>query len=147
VAAETGHLVMSTLHAGTASLAIPRMLDVFPSTEQNQIRMAIAGNVHAIICQRLVPDVDGGMVPAVEILINSPTVRKLLQKNQLEALSSAIEKGQDDGMQTFNQAIYDLIQNGLITVEEGMRHATNPEALRMNLHGIFLDEGRGILAT
>jgi twitching motility protein PilT len=147
LAAETGHMVMSTLHAGTASLAVPRMLDVFPAHEQNQIRMGIAGNLHAIVCQRLIPDLQGKVVPAVEIMVNTPTVRKLLEKNQIEVLSAAIEKGRDDGMQTFNQSIYDLITNGVVGAEEGLRYATNPEALRMNLQGIFLDEGRGILAT
>lgn len=147
LAAETGHLVMSTLHAGTAGLAIPRMLDVFPSEEQNQIRLGLAGNLHAIICQRLVPDREDSVIPAVEILINTPTVRKLLEKNQIEVLPAAIETGREDGMQTFNQAIYDLIQDDVITEEEGMRFATNPESLRMNLQGIFLDEGRRILST
>lgn len=147
LAAETGHLVLSTLHAGTGALSVPRMLDVFPEAEQDQIRMALAGNLHTVICQRLVPDVKGGVIPAVEIMVNTSTVRKLLEKNQLEVLSAAIETGGDDGMQSFNQSIYHHIKNGLITEKEGMRYATNPEALRMNLQGIFLDEGKRILAT
>jgi Tfp pilus assembly pilus retraction ATPase PilT len=147
LAAETGHLVLSTLHAGSAALAVPRMLDVFPAGEQNQIRMAIAANLHAVVCQRLIPDIHGKVVPGVEILINTPTVRKLLEKGQLEVLSAAIETGREDGMQSFNQAIYDLIQSETITADEGMRYATNPESLKMNLQGIFLDEGRRILAS
>ncbi len=147
LAAETGHLVLSTLHAGTADLAVPRILDVFPSSEHDQIRMALAANLHAVVCQRLVPDVQGKVIPSVEIMINTPTVRKLLEKNQLELLGAAIETGTDDGMQTFNQSLYHHIKNGLITEEEGLRHATNPEALKMNLQGIFLDEGRRILAA
>jgi twitching motility protein PilT len=147
LAAETGHLVLSTLHAGTADLAVPRILDVFPSAEHDQIRMAISANLYAVICQRLIPDTQGKVVPAVEIMINTPTVRKLLEKNKLEILAAAIETGVEDGMQTFNQSLYHHIKNGLITEEEGMRYATNPEALRMNLQGIFLDEGRRILST
>jgi len=147
LAAETGHLVLSTLHAGTASLAIPRMLDVFPADEQDQIRMGIAGNLHAIVCERLIPDTRGGAVPAVEIMINTSTVRKLLEKNKLDTLSAAIETGKEDGMQSFNQSVYDLIKRGLITEKDGMTYATNPESLRMNLQGIFLDEGKRILAT
>jgi pilus retraction protein PilT len=147
LAAETGHLVMSTLHSGSADLAVPRMLDVFPAEEQNHIRLGLANNLHAAICQRLVPDVRGGVIPAVEIMINTPTVRKLIEKNQLGVLSAAIETGREDGMQTFNQSIYDHIKNGLISEEEGMLAATNPQALRMNLQGIFLDEGRRILST
>ncbi len=146
LAAETGHLVLSTLHAGNGALAVPRILDVFPADEQDQIRMALAGNLHAVVCQRLLQDVDGKAVPAVEILINTPTTRKLLERNQLEVLSAAIETGEEDGMQTFNQSIYKLIKKGVVTESEGMRFATNPESLRMNLQGIFLDEGRRILA-
>jgi len=147
LAAETGHMVLSTLHAGTSSLAVPRMLDVFPPDEQDQIRMGIAGNLYAIICQRLIPDTTGGAVPAVEIMINTSTVRKLLEKNKLDMLGAAIETGKEDGMQSFNQSVYDLIKRGLITETNGMMYATNPEQLRMNLQGIFLDEGKRILAT
>lgn len=147
LAAETGHLVLSTIHAGTSDLAVPRMLDVFPAEEQDQIRLGLAGNLHAIVCQRLVPDTQGSVVPACEIMINTSTVRKLLEKDQLDVLGAAIETGREDGMQTFNQAIYKLITEGLITEKEGMRYATNPESLRMNLQGIFLDEGNRILGS
>lgn len=145
LASETGHMVLSTLHAGTADMAVPRMLDVFPAHEQDQIRMALAANLHAVVCQRLMEDVDGQAIPAVEIMINTPTVRKLLEKEQMELMGAAIETGADDGMQTFNQSVYEHIKSGIISETEGMRHATNPEALRMNLQGIFLDEGRRIL--
>jgi len=145
LAAETGHLVLSTLHAGTADLAVPRIMDVFPAEEHDSIRMALAANLHAVVCQRLIPAVNGGMVPAVEILINTSTVRKLLEKNQIETLSAAVETGKEDGMQSFNRSIYELITGGLITESDGMRYATNPESLRMNLQGIFLSEENRIL--
>jgi twitching motility protein PilT len=147
LAAETGHLVLSTLHAGTADLAVSRILDVFPAEEHDQVRMAIAANLKAVVCQRLIPDVAGVAVPAVEIMINTSTVRKLIEENKLEVLGAAIETGKEDGMQNFNQSVYQLIKEGTITEEEGMRFATTPEALRMNLKGIFLDEGNRILAT
>jgi twitching motility protein PilT len=147
LAAETGHLVLSTLHAGTADLAVSRILDVFPASEHDQIRMAIAANLKAVVCQRLVPDVAGVAVPAVEVMVNTSTVRKLIEENKLDVLSAAVETGKEDGMQNFNQSVYQLIKEGTITEEEGMRFATTPEALRMNLKGIFLDEGRRILAT
>ena len=121
------------------------MLDVFPSHERDKIRMSIAENLRAVVCQRLVRSVSGGMVPAVEILLNTPTVHKLLVRNQLEVLGAAIEKGREDGMQSFNQSVYDLIKKGLISETEGLSAATNPEALKMNLKGIFLDEGKSIL--
>jgi twitching motility protein PilT len=147
LAAETGHLVFSTLHASSSSLAVPRILDMFPSEEQTQIRMALAGTLHAVVCQRLMVDTAGRFLPCVEIMINTPTVRKLLEKNQLEVLSAAIETGGEDGMQSFNQSIYHLIKAGTVAEAEGMRFATNPEALKMNLRGIFLDEGRRILSS
>ncbi len=145
LAAETGHLVLSTLHAGTADLAVPRMIDVFPSHERDNVRMAIAANLHAVVCQRLVPDVDGGVIPAVEIMINTSTVRKLLERGQLDVLSAAIATGKEDGMQTFNQSVYEHIRNGIISEAEGMAAATNADSLKMNLQGIFLDEGSRIL--
>ena len=83
--------------------------------------MSLAANLHAVICQRLIPAVHGGVVPAVEIMINTPTVRKLIEKNQLEKLGAAIETGTEDGMQTFNQAIYQLIKSG--DDHRGGRHA------------------------
>jgi len=145
LAAETGHLVMSTLHAGTADQAIPRIIDVFPSYEQDNVRLALAANLHAVVCQRLIPDVDGKLIPAVEILINTPTVRKLLQKGRLNLLSTAIQTGRADGMQSFNHSVYEHIINGRITEAQGLKTATNPEALRMNLQGIFLDEDSKII--
>jgi twitching motility protein PilT len=146
-AAETGHLVLTTLHSANASVAVQRLLEFFPANEWDQIRLNLASNLQAVICQRLLKGAQGGVIPAVEILINTPTVRKLLEKNKLDVLPAAIETGADDGMQTFNQSIYNLIKNGMITQEEGMMYATNPQALRMNLQGIFLDEGRRILST
>lgn len=146
-AAETGHLVMTTLHSSNASIAIQRLLEFFPASEWDQIRLNLASNLQAIICQRLLKGAQGGVIPAVEIMLNTPTVRKLLEKNKLDILPAAIETGVEDGMQTFNQSIYDLIKDGMITQEEGMTYATNPQSLRMNLQGIFLDESRRILAT
>jgi len=146
-AAETGHLVLTTLHSGTAAMAVHRLLEFFPSEEWEQIRLNLAGNLHAVLCQRLVRATQAGVVPAVEIMVNTPTVRKLLETDRLEVLPAAIETGTDDGMQTFNQALYHLIKSGMITQEEGMLYASNPGALRMNLQGIFLDEARRILST
>ncbi|MFH0953927.1 MAG: PilT/PilU family type 4a pilus ATPase [Verrucomicrobiota bacterium] len=146
-AAETGHLVLTTLHTDNASQAITRILNFFPFNERDQIRMSLASNLKSIVCQRLIPAVHGGVVPAVEIMISTPTVRKLIEKNVLEKLSAAVETGTEDGMQTFNQAIYEMIRSGMITEEEGLPRASNPETLKMNLKGIFLDEARRILST
>ncbi len=146
-ASETGHLVMSTLHSSTASQTIHRILDFFPAEEQTAVRMSLASNLHAILCQRLMPGRDGGVVPTVEIMINTPAVRKLLQKDQLEVLGKAVETGEADGMQSFNKSIYDLIKAGKVTESAGMDSATNPEQLKMMLQGIFLSEGSSILGS
>ena len=145
-AADTGHLVLTTLHSTNASQAINRILDFYKHEEQGPIREALALNLRAIIAQRLLPKAfGGGVVPAVEIMTNSPMVKKLLERNKLDKLAMAIETGKDDGMQSFNQAILQLINNGDITEEEGLEAATNPEALKMNLQGIFLGTDNQIL--
>ena len=146
-AAETGHLIFSTLHSGTAAAAVPRLLDMFPVEEQVQVRMALASNLSAIVCQRLVPTIGGGVIPAAEVMFNTPTVKKLIMKNQLNLLGAAIETGGEHGMQNFNQALFQLIKGGVVSEADGMRFATNPESLQMNLRGIFLDEGRKILSS
>ncbi len=146
LAAQTGHLVLSSLHATTSSMAIPRILDMFPPSEREQIRHALALNMEAIVTQRMLRDIENRFIPAVEIMKNTPTVRKLIETNRLDVLSAAIETGSEEGMQTFNQSIYDMIKNGTVTEEQGMQFAGNPESLAMNLKGIFLDEGNRILA-
>ena len=147
LAAETGHLVFTTLHASSAALAVPRLLDECPKSERDQSRQALAANLQAIICQRLIPDVDGVVIPAVEILFNTPTVKKLLSSDRLDVLPAAIETGGEDGMQTFDQAIYKLIKEGRVTEQDGMEYASNADQLRMNLQGIFLDDSRRILSS
>lgn len=146
-AADTGHLVLSTLHTTTAYSAIGRILDFFPANERDQMRRQIAVNLNAVVCQRLVPALAGGVVPAVEIMINTPMVRKLIEENRLDKLSAAVETGTEDGMQTFNQSLYKLAKAKMITEDEALTKATNPDALRMNFRGIFLDESRRILAN
>ena len=146
-AADTGHLVLTTLHTTTAYHAIGRVLDFFPAHERDQIRRQLAATLHAVICQRLVPATAGGVVPAVEIMINTPTVRKLIEDNRLDKLHAAIETGTEDGMQTFNQSLFKLVKAKMVTEENALAKATNAEALKMNFRGIFLDESRRILAS
>ena len=146
-AADTGHLVMTTLHTTTAYSAIGRVLDFFPAHERDQIRRQLSANLQAVICQRLVPASAGGVVPAVEIMINTPMVRKLIEENRLDKLFAAIETGSEDGMQTFNQSLYKLVKAKMITEENALARATSPEALKMNFRGIFLDESRRNLSS
>ena len=144
-AADTGHLVLSTLHTTNASQSITRILDFFKADEREQVRRQLAGTLKAVICQRMVPAVDGTVVPAQEIMVNSGTVKKLIEDNRLEKLAAAIETGVDDGMQDFNQALLKLVQAGKVTKEEALQRATNAQALEMNFQGIFLSQGRRIL--
>lgn len=144
-AAETGHLVLSTLHTTNAAIAVGRILDFFNPEERDQVRRQLAATLQAVICQRMVTGVQGGVLPAIEIMINTPTVRKLIEDNRLEKLAAAIEVGRDDGMQNFNQALFDLVKAGKVTEKEALAKASNPETLRMNFQGIFLDEARRIL--
>jgi twitching motility protein PilT len=145
-AADTGHLVLSTLHTTNASQSVSRILDFFKADEREQIRRQLAGTLQAVICQRMVSTVASGMTPALEIMINTPTVKKLMEENRLDKLAAAIETGIDDGMINFNQALFNLVKQGKVSEQEALSKATNPQALEMNFKGIFLDEGRRILS-
>jgi twitching motility protein PilT len=143
-AAETGHLVFSTLHTTNAMLTFDRILDMFPSTQQDQIRSQLALQIRACISQRLIVSHDGeGRVPAVEILINNPGIAGLIRDNSIKQLPNAIAGGAEVGMQTFNMSLANLIKRNLIREEEAMWNSDNPEELKMNLQGIFLSQGRG----
>jgi twitching motility protein PilT len=144
-AADTGHLVLSTLHTTTAAQSVTRILDFFKADEREQIRRQLAGTLQAVICQRMVTTVTGAVTPALEIMINTGTVKKLIEENRLDKLPAAIETGVDDGMQNFNQALFQLVKDRKVTEKEAMAKATNAQALEMNFKGIFLDEGRRIL--
>src|SRR5688572_16100788 len=144
-AADTGHLVLSTLHTTNASQSVSRILDFFDANEREQIRRQLAGTLQAVVCQRMVPTIVGAMTPAVEIMINTPTVKKMIEENRLDKLAAAIETGGDDGMINFNQALFNLVKQGKVTEKEALAKASNPQALEMNFKGIFLDEGRRIL--
>jgi len=144
-AADTGHLVMSTLHTIDAPQSISRVLDFFPSEERESVRKQMIGTLKAIIVQRMTVRKDGGVIPAIEIMINTPTVSKLINENRLEKLHAAIETGTDDGMQNFNQSLFQLVKDEIITKEEALEKATNAQALEMNFKGIFLSEGSRIL--
>jgi pilus retraction protein PilT len=145
-AADTGHLVLSTLHTTNAAQSISRILDFFKADEREQIRRQLVGTMGAVICQRMVTTVAGRMTPALEIMINTPTVKKLMEENRLDKLPAAIETGLDDGMISFNQSLFNLVKSGQVTEKEALAKASNPQALEMNFKGIFLDEGRRILS-
>jgi twitching motility protein PilT len=144
-AADTGHLVLSTVHTTNAAQSVGRILDFFKPDERDQIRRQLAGTLQAVICQRMVPTVAGSMTPAQEILINSGTVRKLIEENRLEKLGAAIETGGEEGMLNFNQHLFTLVKEGKVSQADALAKATNAQALEMNFQGIFLTEGKRIL--
>lgn len=138
-AAETGHLVLSTLHTMDAAETINRIISVFPTHQQNQIRIQLASVLRAVISQRLVQRADGkGRAPAVEILITTQTVRScILEPEKTSSLRDVIAQGKTlYGMQTFDQSLFDLLQNGLITYDEAKRHASNPADFALKVKGI-----------
>ncbi|HMP82213.1 MAG TPA: PilT/PilU family type 4a pilus ATPase [Verrucomicrobiota bacterium] len=144
-AADTGHLVMSTLHTTNAAQSVTRILDFFQAEDREQIRRQLAGTLRSVICQRMVPTINKSMTPALEILINTPIVKKLIEENRLDKLPAAIETGTEDGMISFNQSLFNLVKEKKVTEKDALAKASNPQALEMNFRGIFLDEGRRIL--
>jgi twitching motility protein PilT len=145
-AADTGHLVLSTIHTTNSAQAVGRILDFFKPDERDQVRRQLASTLQAVVCQRMVATLSGGMTPAQEIMINSGTVRKLIEENRTEKLPAAIETGGEEGMLNFNQSLFQLVKDGKVSQKEALAKATNPQALEMNFQGIFLTEGKRILS-
>ncbi len=143
-AAETGHLVFSTLHTTNVMQTIDRIIDLYPSNEQDQIRAQLSINLRAIMCMRLMARADGtGRVPACEIMFMTPGARKLIKDNRVNQLPTAIQQSREDGSQSFNDSLYQLIKNRFITVDDGMLASDNPEELNMMIQGIRLSQSRG----
>jgi len=145
-AADTGHLVLSTLHTTNAAQSIIRILDFFKADEREQVRRQLAATLRGVICQRMITTVQNTMTPALEILINSPLVRKMIEDNRLDKLAAVIETSADDGMITFNQSLFNLVKSGKVSEKEALAKASNPQALEMNFKGIFLNEGGRIVS-
>ncbi|MFZ3071933.1 MAG: type IV pilus twitching motility protein PilT [Thermodesulfobacteriota bacterium] len=138
-AAETGHLVLSTLHTIDAMETINRIVSVFPPYQQKQIRIQLAGVMKGIICQRLLPTKDGkGRVPAIEVLISTSRVRECIEdKEKTKEIPDAITKGYTTyGMQTFDQSLLYLLHKDLISYDEALRQATNPDDFVLKVKGI-----------
>jgi twitching motility protein PilT len=138
MAADTGHLVLSTLHTTDAVQTIQRILSFFPPHQHDEVRRAVSTSLRAVICQRLVPRIGAGRALAVEVLINTATVQDiLLNPDKLHHLRQAMQDGVTQyGMQTFDQSVMMLFKNELITEEEALRHCTNPSEFQLHLKGI-----------
>lgn len=132
-AAETGHLVLSTLHTNNASQTIDRIIDSFPSDQQDQIRMQLAASLSGILSQRLVPRVSGGQLPAFELLIANNAVANLIREKRTHELNTVIETGSDQGMIDMNRCLVELVRKGEISVETAYQHSLNPKVLERML--------------
>jgi twitching motility protein PilT len=138
-AAETGHLVLSTLHTLDATETVNRIIAVFPPHQQKQIRLQLAGVLKAVISMRLIPRADGhGRVPAVEVMIATPFIRDcIINKDKTKLIHEAIAAGVSQyGMQTFDQSIFNLYKKDLITYDEALRRASNPDEFKLKIQGI-----------
>ena len=138
-AAETGHLVMSTLHTLDATETINRIISVFPPYQQKQVRIQLSSILKAVISQRLVPRADGkGRVPALEVLVSTARVRECIaDKDRTKEIHDAIAKGYTTyGMQTFDQSLMQHVRNELITYDEALKHVSNPDDFALRFRGI-----------
>lgn len=128
-AAETGHLVLSTLHTNTATQTIDRIIDSFPGDQQDQIRSQLANSLTGILSQRLIPGVSGGLVPAFELLINTKAVANLIREGRTHEIDMLVETGSEHGMIDMSHSLVELVQKGVISVENAQRYAFNQKTL------------------
>ena len=128
-AAETGHLVLSTLHTNNAAQTIDRIIDSFPGDQQDQIRSQLAESLIGIFSQRLIPRITGGLVPAYELLINNNAVANLIREKRTHEIDVVIETGSEQGMVDMNRSLLDLVRAGEITMESAYLYSINPKAL------------------
>ena len=145
MAADTGHLVMSTLHTTDVVQTLQRIISFYPPHQHNEVRMSIAANLRAVISQRLIPRSDGaGRVPAVEIMMSTPTIREfILDPAKVTLIHAAVAEGVTQyGMQTFDQSVLTLLREGIITEEEAIRNCNNPNELALKLKGISATSDR-----
>jgi len=136
-AADTGHLVFSTLQTIDAKETINRIIATFPTEEQNRVRISLAGVIQGIVSQRLVPTVDGKRRAAMEILVRTPTIEKLIMENRDYEIKDAIEKGREHyKSQSFDQHLLDLYQEGVISKDQALESSTTPADLKLKMGGL-----------
>jgi twitching motility protein PilT len=135
-AAQTGHLVFGTLHTIDAIQTIARIIDLYPPHQQDLIRVQLAESLKAVVSQRLLPCTKGGRVPAIEIMIVTAHIRKLIEENKSQEIMQAVGKGQFYGMQTFNQSLVKLFKDGLVKEEDVLAAASSPDDVKLAMRGI-----------
>lgn len=128
-AAETGHLILSTLHTNSASQTIDRIIDSFPGNQQKQIRVQLAGSLLGVFAQRLVPKISGGLIPAYELLINNSAVANLIREGRTPEIDVVIETNADEGMIDLNHSLAELVRRNEISAENAYRYSYNPQGL------------------
>lgn len=128
-AAETGHMVFSTLHTNNAAQTIDRIIDTFPPNQQDQIRIQLASSLTGIFSQRLIPRISGGMIPAYELLIANGAVANLIREKRTHEINTVIETGSADGMIDMNRCLAELVRKGEISIESAYQHSLNPKIL------------------
>lgn len=128
-AAETGHLVLSTIHTNNAAQTIDRIIDSFPPQQQEQIKLQLSGSLLGIFSQRLIPRVSGGLVPAFELLISNAAVANLIREGRTHEIATVIETGMDQGMIDINRSLAELVRSGEISVENAYQYSLSPKAL------------------
>jgi twitching motility protein PilU len=132
--AETGHLCMATLHANSANQALDRVINFFPEERRPQLLMDLSLNLKAFVSQRLVPKQDGkGRGAAVEIMLNSPLISDLIFKGEVSEIKEVMKKSRNLGMQTFDQALFDMYESNVITYEDALRNADSVNDLRLQI--------------
>lgn len=132
-AAETGHLVLSTLHTNTASQTIDRIIDSFPAEQQEQVRLQLSSSLLGIFSQRLIPRISGGLIPAFELLINNSAVANLIREKRTHEINSVIETSSQEGMIDFNRYLAELVRRGEITAENAFLYSSNSRLLERML--------------
>jgi len=128
-AAETGHLILSSLHTNNAAQTVDRIIDSFPSSQQNQIRIQLASVLLGIFSQRLVPRISGGRIPAYELLINTPAIRTLIREGRAHEINSVIETNYEIGMVSLDRSLAALVRDGEITMKDAVSYSLNPKNL------------------
>jgi len=127
-AAETGHLVLSTLHTNNAAQTIDRIIDSFPAEQQDQIRLQLASSLAGIFSQRLIPRISGGLIPAYELLINNEAVANLIRERRTHEINAVIETGMENGMVDMNRSLAELVRKGEVTPENALARSLNPKS-------------------
>ncbi|MGB4057233.1 MAG: ATPase, T2SS/T4P/T4SS family, partial [Alphaproteobacteria bacterium] len=139
-ASETGHLCLATIHTSNSYQAVERIINFFPEDHADQIRLNLSANLKAIISQRLIPSIDGGMVPAIEVLLNQGLVRELILKGEVSKIKEVMEKNTTLGMCSFDQSFLDLYTQGLVSEETVLSHADKLVDLKVKIQQLKLSK-------